>query len=154
VDFPPATAKESILKKSRFTETQMLLTPKAATNAFVRIAKKAGIGTTSLHSTRHTAATQLIAAGIDITTTAAILGHTTPNVTLALYSHVVEGAERSAMDVLADRLEKMRDLVPTIEENSDGNRMATAQDLKKKIPRKNEGILVAGTGFEPVTFGL
>ena len=130
------------------------LTPKAATNAFARIAKKAGIGTTSLHSTRHTAATQLIAAGIDITTTAAILGHTTPNVTLALYSHVVEGAERSAMDVLADRLEKMRDLVPTIEENSDGNRMATAQDLKKKNPRKNEGILVAGTGFEPVTFGL
>jgi len=71
----------------------MLLTPKAATNAFVRIAKKAGIGTTSLHSTRHTAATQLIATGIDITTTAAILGHTTTNVTLALYTHVVEGAE-------------------------------------------------------------
>jgi integrase len=33
------------------------LTPKAATNAFARLAKKAGVTTTSLHSARHTMAT-------------------------------------------------------------------------------------------------
>ena len=130
------------------------LSPKAATNAFARIAKKAGISTTSLHSTRHTAATQLIAAGVDVTTTASILGHVNANVTLALYSHVVEGAQRSAMDVLGGRLEKMRETVEVIVEEAHGNRMATAASLQQKNPRRNEGFMVAGTGFEPVTFGL
>jgi hypothetical protein len=32
------------------------------------------------------------------------LVHINPNVTLSLYSHVVEGAERAAVDVLAERL--------------------------------------------------
>jgi len=107
-------------------EIGVQLTPKAATNAFARLAKKAKIGTTSLHSARHRAATQLIAAGIGVTTTASILGHTNANVTLSLYSHVVEGAERPAMDVLGGRLEQMRDHVVAIEEGSawqpNGNR--------------------------------
>ncbi len=130
------------------------LSPKAATNAFARIAAKAGIGTTSLHSTRHTAATHLIAGGIDVTTTAAILGHSTPTVTLSIYSHVVEGNESAAMDVLGDRLEHMRNRIADALENSDGYRMATAADSAKKKARRNGLSMVAGTGFEPVTFGL
>jgi integrase len=82
----------------------MRLTPKAATNAFCRLATTAKLSTTSLHAARHTAATNLIAGGVDVRTTAGLLGHTTPNVTLALYSHVVEGAERAAVDLLGERL--------------------------------------------------
>jgi hypothetical protein len=130
------------------------LSPKAATNAFARIATKAGIGTTSLHSTRHTAATHLTAGGIDVTTTAAILGHSTPTVTLSIYSHVVEGNESAAMDVLGDRLEQMRNRIADALENSDGYRMATAADSTKKKARVTGLLMVAGTGFEPVTFGL
>jgi len=59
-------------------------TPKAATNAFSRIATVAKVSTTSLHAAGHTAATNLIAGGVDVRTTADLLGHTTPNVTLAL----------------------------------------------------------------------
>jgi integrase len=81
------------------------LTPKAATNAFARLAKAAKVSTTSLHAARHTAATELIAAGTDIRTTASILGHSTANVTLSTYAHVVEGATRKAMDALAERLD-------------------------------------------------
>ena len=131
------------------------ISPKAATNGFARIAIKAGIGTTSLHSTRHTAATQLIAGGVDIRTTASILGHTTPNVTLSLYAHVVEGAERAAMDLLEGRLEKMRvhrdDASDEIGRAREWHAPAT-QATKK--PRRSEVSMVAGTGFEPVTFGL
>ncbi len=135
-------------------EIGVQLTPKAATNAFARLARKAGIGTTSLHSTRHTAATHLIAGGIDVTTTAAILGHSTPTVTLSIYSHVVEGNESAAMDVLGERLEKMRTRVVEALENPDGYRMATAADSAKKKARVTGLSMVAGTGFEPVTFGL
>jgi integrase len=103
-------------------EMGVQLSPKAATNAFARIATKAGIGTTSLHSTRHTAATHLIAGGIDVTTTAAILGHSTPTVTLSIYSHVVEGDESATMDVLGDRLEQMRNHIADALGNADGYR--------------------------------
>jgi integrase len=81
------------------------LTPKAATNAFARLAKKAGISTTSLHSTRHTTATNLVRPGVDVRTVSAILGHSNASVTLGIYSHVVEGAERAAVELLEDRLE-------------------------------------------------
>jgi len=122
---------------------------------FARVAAKAGIGTTSLHSTRHTAATQMIAGGVDIRTAASILGHSTPNVTLALYAHVVEGAERAAMDLLEGRLEKMR---THVESHDNENVMARewhapARQAKKKARRIGLS-MVAGTGFEPVTFGL
>ena len=85
------------------------LTPKSATNAFARLAGKARVSTTSLHATRHTAATNLIAGGVDVRTTANILGHATPSITLSLYSHVVEGAEKAAVDVLAGRLAVLSD---------------------------------------------
>jgi integrase len=61
------------------------VTPKAATNAFARLAKKAGISTTSLHSTRHTAATNLVRAGVDVRTVSSILGHSNASVTLGIY---------------------------------------------------------------------
>lgn len=81
------------------------LSPKAATNAFARFAEKAKLSTTSLHSTRHTAATQLIGSGVDVRTTASILGHANASVTLGIYAHIMEGAERAAIDVLSDRID-------------------------------------------------
>jgi integrase len=135
-------------------EIGVQLTPKAATNGFARLARKAGISTTSLHSTRHTAATHLIAGGIDVTTAAAILGHSTPTVTLSIYSHVVEGNESAAMDVLGERLEQMRNRIADALEDPNGYRMATAGDSAKKKARRSGLSMVAGTGFEPVTFGL
>jgi len=76
------------------------LTPKAATNGFTRLARKAGISTTRLHRARHTAATTMLSNGVDPTTAAAILGHSSPTVTLQVYSHLVPGAQRGAMDRL------------------------------------------------------
>ena len=80
-----------------------------------------------------------------MTTTAAILGHSTPTVTLSIYSHIVEGNESAAMDVLGDRLEQMRNRVVDALENSDGCRMATAADSAKKKARRN-GLPLVGCG--------
>jgi integrase len=84
------------------------LSPKAATNAFYRLAQKANVGTTSLHSTRHTAATELIHGGVDIVTVSRLLGHSNPNVTLGVYGHLTEGAKEEALGVLDARLTQMR----------------------------------------------
>jgi hypothetical protein len=75
-------------------------------------------------------------------------------VTLSSYSHVVEGSESAAMDVLGDRLEQMRSRVIDALEKTDGYQMATVGDSAKKKARVTGLEMVAGTGFEPVTFGL
>lgn len=79
-------------------------TPKAATNAYGRLATKAKLSTTSLHATRHTAATGMLAGGVDAKSVASVLGHVNAYVTMTTYSHVTEGSEQNAVDVLANRL--------------------------------------------------
>ena len=59
--------------------------------------------------------------------------------TLALSRHAIDALCGQFAEQTTDRL---------------APRMADWGIVKKKNPRKNEGILVAGTGFEPVTFGL
>jgi integrase len=58
-----------------------------ATNAFARLAKKAGLSTTSLHST-HANATTLVRAGVDLRTVSSIMRHSNASVTLGIYGHV------------------------------------------------------------------
>ena len=53
----------------------------------------------SLHDLRHAQATGLIASGVDVRTVAARLGHSSPAVTLAVYSHPVTAAERAAAEI-------------------------------------------------------
>ena len=83
------------------------VTPKAATSAFARIAGKAKISTTRLHDLRHTTATTLLVGGTDVRTTAGVLGHSTPNVTLTTYMHLVAEAKRDAVDRLGDSIERL-----------------------------------------------
>lgn len=60
------------------------VTPMAASYAFARFARKAGISTTRLHDVRHTTGTWLLAEGVDYATVARIFGHATPAVTLSV----------------------------------------------------------------------
>ncbi|MDB5094142.1 MAG: hypothetical protein JWO85_2243 [Candidatus Eremiobacteraeota bacterium] len=79
--------------------------PSAATIAHREIARSAGISSTRLHDARHTAATTLLVGGVDVRTTAGILGHSNPNVTLATYAHLLSDVQRDAIDRLGDLLE-------------------------------------------------
>ena len=83
------------------------ITPMTATCAFERIARKAGISTTRLHDLRHTAATTLLLAGVDVRTAAGVLGHSSPTVTLSTYAHLMPEAQRDAVDRLGERLESL-----------------------------------------------
>lgn len=81
------------------------ITPMAASCAFERAAKKARLSTTRLHNLRHTAATTLLLAGVDVRTTAGILGHASPTITLSTYAHLMPEAQREAVNKLGERLE-------------------------------------------------
>ena len=57
-----------------------------------------------LHSLRHFAATEMLAAGIDPRNAAEILGHANPTLTLSLYGHATADRQRMAAEVLARTL--------------------------------------------------
>jgi integrase len=96
-----------------------------ATKAYGRIAKSAGISSLRLHDARHTAATHLLVAGVDVRSVSGILGHASATTTLSTYAHLVVDAQRDAVEKLGDRLELM----------TDGNRMATAEgSTARKLP--------------------
>jgi len=53
-----------------------------------------------LHSLRHFAATEMLAAGIDPRNAAEVLGHANPSLTLSLYGHATNERQRQAAEVL------------------------------------------------------
>ena len=50
----------------------------------------------SLHSLRHTHASQLITSGMDVLTVSRRLGHTSAAITLAVYGHLLTPNDRAA----------------------------------------------------------
>jgi len=77
----------------------------AATKAFARIARLAGLASVRLHDTRHTAASHLIAGGNDAVTVASVLGHESANITLSIYAHAFDDAKLEATDRFGARME-------------------------------------------------
>ncbi len=67
---------------------------------FPRLCEAAGVPRIRFHDLRHTHATWLLAAGVHPKVVAARLGHSSTNLTLDTYSHVIESVEREAGDVV------------------------------------------------------
>lgn len=83
------------------------ITPMTASCAFERIARKTGLSTTRLHDLRQIAATTLLLAGVDVRTTAGVLGHSSPTIALSTYAHLMPEAQREAVDRLGERIERL-----------------------------------------------
>ena len=109
------------------------VTPMAATCAFDRIARKAGISTTRLHDLRHTAATTLLVAGVDVRTVAGVLGHASPSITLSTYAHLMPEAQREAVDRLGERLERLVGSAFDAARQPNGNRIAAGLEKSLQI---------------------
>jgi integrase len=78
---------------SRTPGNQEPIRPTVLSHFTARVALKAGVRT-HIHAFRHFCATQAIAAGFDVVTVGARLGHTDPSVTLRVYSHAVHQRDR------------------------------------------------------------
>lgn len=77
--------------------------PRSLTHEFDKIRQAAGVHK-RLHDARHTAASQLLAAGVDLRTVSGLLGHANPSITLNTYSHAIAGLKEDAIERLDVRL--------------------------------------------------
>jgi hypothetical protein len=80
--------------------------PYLATDAFRNVRDNLSLDAT-LHDLRHTAATWMLNGGIDVRSVAQVLGHTQASTTLAIYSHVLPGAEERAVAAIDERLRRL-----------------------------------------------
>jgi integrase len=76
------------------------LSPGAVTRAWIKAMATAGIPDITLHSLRHTHASMLIASGMDVLTISRRLGHASPTITLAVYGHLIHGADDRAAQIM------------------------------------------------------
>lgn len=74
--------------------------PSAVTQAVRRLRDRLGLAGVKLHDFRHAAATQMIAAGVDVVTVANRLGHADPALTLRVYSHALAAKDKEAGDLM------------------------------------------------------
>ena len=70
--------------------------PHAISQAFERIARRAGVPVIRLHDLRHTHGTLLIKAGVPVKVVSERLGHATPAFTIDTYQHVLPGMQADA----------------------------------------------------------
>ena len=79
------------------------MTPSALTTQIYRIEERAGLPQVSLHDLRHTFASMLNNANVDIAMISRELGHSNINVTLGIYTHAFGNVAQSSRDI-ADKL--------------------------------------------------
>ena len=83
-----------------------MMNPQAPTSYLTRFGKKYNLPGIHPHALRHTMATLSIANGADIVSISEKLGHSEPSITLNVYSHANEEAQRRANEVLAQAIYK------------------------------------------------
>lgn len=76
------------------------ITPSGDTQQWGRMLTAAGLPKVSRYTARHTAASRMIAAGIDLTVVAEILGHANINVLIRVYAHALEERKKAAAGLL------------------------------------------------------
>ena len=86
--------------------TRLPMTPTTFTWRFKCILKKNGLPEQlNVHSLRHTAASLMIAGGVDVATVAGIRGHSQPSTTLDIYTHAFDKNKKAASAELQGMLE-------------------------------------------------
>jgi integrase len=78
------------------TPSGELLSPDSLSRDWRRVSTSRKLPRVSFHALRHTHASVLIAAGVDILTISRRLGHSKPSVTLDTYGHLIKGADAVA----------------------------------------------------------
>ncbi len=70
--------------------------PRQLSGDWREVREAAGVGEVTFHALRHTHASQLIDANIDIVTISKRLGHASPNITLQVYAHLFQKRDDKA----------------------------------------------------------
>jgi integrase len=68
--------------------------------SFAPLLERAGLPPMRFHSLRHTAATILLAEGVNVKVASEMLGHSDVSTTLRVYQHVLPGMQQQAADAM------------------------------------------------------
>ena len=82
--------------------------PHRLTQKFGQAMQTLKIKDVTVHSLRHTHASQLIAAGMDVLTISRRLGHGSPTITLSTYGHLFRNTDARAAEILEATFAKLR----------------------------------------------
>jgi integrase len=82
--------------------------PHWLTQNFAQEMAKLKIDGVTLHGLRHTHASQLIAAGMDILPISRRLGHGSPIITLAVYGHLFSNTDARAAEIMEATFSNLR----------------------------------------------
>jgi len=74
--------------------------PQTFSTNWGRLAGRLGFPEVTFHALRHTHASQLIDAGVDVVTITRRLGHASPTVTLRVYAHLFRKDDSKASDAI------------------------------------------------------
>jgi integrase len=97
-----------ILGQGKITDTTLvfsnvegnMLWPDDLTRIWARVVLAKKLPRVTFHALRHTHASVLINAGLDVLTISRRLGHSKPSVTLDVYGHLIKGADAVAADAI------------------------------------------------------
>jgi len=112
------------------------LDPSTVTHIFARVVRKAGLEL-RLHDLRHSFASVMLAAGVNVKAISQSMGHANIGITLDTYAHLLPGAGKTA----AEHFDKL--LKPWLTQTENVGKMsATEDDSDTRLE-----------GFEPTTLG-
>lgn len=114
------------------------ITPSGDSQQWSRLLTAAGLPHVKRYTARHTAASRMIAAGIDLTVIAEILGHANVNVLIRVYAHALEERKKAAAGLL--ELAWSRGAAPypaPYEANSDLIQPSPAELIQAAHPRNS-----------------
>jgi integrase len=77
-------------------------------NVWPAAARSIGMPEITFHALRHTHASQLIAAGLDVVTISKRLGHSNPTITLSTYAHMFSNDDSKAARAINEAIAKIR----------------------------------------------
>jgi len=86
------------------------INPDSVTAWFNKFIKSTNLPRVTVHGLRHTNATLLIGAGVDIRTVANRLGHSQTSTTTNIYAHAIKSADKTAAEKLSNVLNRSKSL--------------------------------------------
>ena len=97
----------SIISPNEYVITHRInhpVEPKTMQEYFEKVVSISGIKKANFHALRHTFATRALESGIDFKTLSILLGHSSVEVTINRYAHVLEAPKRKAMNEIVNAI--------------------------------------------------
>jgi integrase len=108
----------------------------------VELMRKVGLDGVSLHSLRHSHASNLLSKGVPLAVVSERLGHADQNITLSIYSHPMPADSRAAAKVWNDA---MADVIEEAREGTSKKRMLA--DVSAATLKVQKSLVLKGKGW-------